>query len=194
MTERKYANPGALGLCGFALTTFLLTGCNALGFDSGSMILGMGIFFGGLLQVWAGAMEFRNGDAFGGLAFSSYGAYWLSFCAMRMFPVMGWGAPADNNAVGLYLFIWGVFSAMMFVGTLKKARVLQLVFGLLVVLFMLLAAENFLIAAGNGAWEAVGKAAAWVGVVLGLVALYAGVGGMLNEVEGRELFPMGKVG
>lgn len=140
----KTANPGALGLLGFGLTTFLLNMHNAGVFPLNSMIVGMGIFYGGLAQVFAGIFDWKRGNMFGTVAFMSYGFFWISLCVAWTFPRLGLADAPDHDSMAWYLFIWGCFSTCMFVGTLKKAPwALVFVFFTVVLLFFLLAAYHW---------------------------------------------------
>src|SRR6202012_4934736 len=133
------ANPAPLGLCAFGMTTVLLNLHNAGFFEMNSMILAMGIFYGGIAQVIAGIIEAKKNNTFGLTAFTSYGLFWLSLVALIVMPKMGWiTAPSEGGMVA-YLIMWGLFTLLLFFGTLKLSRALQLVFGTLTVLFFLLA-------------------------------------------------------
>lgn len=190
MSEHKFGDPSGLGLSAFALTTFCLMVGNTGYYELNTMILGLALAYGGSLQIVAGIIDYKNGNAFGGLAFASYGGFWISFFLMNVLPDMGIGTAPPAEAVGIYMLAWGVFTAMMFIGTLRMSRILQVVFGLLAIAFILLAIEHFLT---GDISETIGKVTAYIGIVLGLSALYAGVGGTLNGVYGEEIFPMGKV-
>jgi len=185
MAETK-ANPAPLGLLGFGLTTVLLNIHNAglLGADSLGMIMAMGIFYGGLAQVFAGVMEYKNGNTFGTTAFLSYGLFWLSLVAILVLPTMGLAAPVSKAAMAAYLGMWGLFTAFMFVGTLKLNRSLQAVFLTLTVLFFLLAIGD---ATGNGA---ITQIAGFEGILCGLLAIYAAAGQVLNEVYKKTVLPL----
>jgi uncharacterized protein len=182
------ANPAPLGLLAFGMTTVLLNLHNAGWFPLGSMILGMGLFYGGAAQVIAGIMEWKKANTFGATAFTSYGMFWLSLVAVVVLPkgVMGVGA-ATGSAMAAYLLIWGVFTACLFVGTLRLNRALQVVFATLVILFVLLAAAE---AFGNGS---IATAAGYEGIFCGLSAMYAGVAVLLNEIYGKTVLPVGPV-
>ena len=144
-TKNILANPAPLGLMGFGMTTVLLNIHNAGFFALGSMILAMGIFYGGLAQIIAGILEYKKGNTFGVTAFTSYGLFWLSFVGILVIPALipSVTAPGDT-AMGWYLFMWGLFTFMMFIATLKKPKALQFVFGSLTILFWLLALGHFL--------------------------------------------------
>jgi succinate-acetate transporter protein len=150
------------------------------------MVLAMGLMYGGLAQLLAGIFEWYKGNVFAFIAFVSYGCFWISFCLMLMIPAKGWGAAPNADSVAWYLFIWGIFSTIMFVGTLKKAPwALVFVFFTVVILFMLLAAHNWTLDAK------VGKAAGVEGIICGLSAIYTAAGELLNEVYGRTIVPLG---
>ena len=142
------ANPAPLGLMGFGMTTVLLNLHNSGLFELGAMILAMGHFYGGIAQIIAGLMEWKKGNTFGTVAFTSYGLFWLTLVALLMMPALGLAEPAENSAMVAYLVMWGLFTAVMFVATLKMNRALQFVFFSLALLFFLLALGD---ATGNAA-------------------------------------------
>jgi hypothetical protein len=181
------SNPAPLGLMGFGMTTVLLNLHNAGFFGLGSMILGMGIFYGGLAQVIAGIMEWKKGNTFGTTAFTSYGFFWLTLVALIVMPKMGLTAAPDNAAMVAYLLLWGLFTAILFIGTLRLNRALQFVFASLTVLFVLLAIGDF---TGNATIKHI---AGYEGIVCGLSAIYAAAAQVLNEVYGRVVLPVGPV-
>ena len=192
------ANPAPLGLLGFGMTTILLNLHNAGFYPLNVMIMGMGLFVGGLAQVIAGVLESRKGNTFGMTAFTAYGFFWISLVTIWLLPKTG-AAAADQFAMGWYLVMWGVFTLGMFIGTLRINRALQVVFSTLTVLFALLAIENFLIGFGTvgtdigllDGGKTVGLGAGWVGLVCGLSAVYASLAQVINEVWGRILLPLG---
>ncbi|WP_016677631.1 acetate uptake transporter, partial [Yersinia pestis] len=139
MNTIKLANPGPLGLMGFGMTTVLLNLHNAGFFPLSSVILSMGIFYGGLAQILAGLLEYKKGNTFAATAFTSYGAFWLSLVGLLMLPKMGLADATDAQFLGVYLGLWGIFTLFMFIGTLPANRALQFVFGSLTILFALLA-------------------------------------------------------
>ena len=172
----KYANPAPLGLLGFGLTTVLLNFHNAGFFGLNSMILAMGIAYGGLAQVIVGIMEFKKGNTFGTVAFTSYGLFWWSLVALILLPgtsFLGGVAAADNNAMAAYFLMWGLFTLAMFFGTLF-------------VLFFLLMAR-----------ELMGNALVWFntlvgveGIICGFSAVYLGLAEVLNEANGKTVLPI----
>lgn len=179
------ANPAPLGLLGFGMTTVLLNVHNIGLFGLDTMILGMGIFYGGMAQIIAGIMEWRKRNTFGTVAFTSYGLFWLSLVALLVMPNLGWGAAPSKGAMAAYLFMWGLFTGIMFIGTLKLSRALQFVFASLTLLFWLLALGDALDNAS------VTKMAGVVGVICGFSACYTGLGQVLNELYGRSVLPLG---
>jgi len=188
------ANPGPLGLMAFGMTTVLLNFHNAGFFALNSMILGMGIFYGGIAQVIAGIMEWKKNSTFGMTAFLSYGLFWLSIVALWVFETI-WPEEftTDATAAGWYLLAWGVFTGLMFVGALRINRALQTVFFTLTVLFVLLAigkwtGESTFLGMDGETWT---KIAGWEGILTGLSAVYASIAQVWNEVYGRVVLPIG---
>ncbi len=178
------ANPAPLGLMGFGMTTVLLNLHNAGLFTLGTMILAMGIFYGGIAQIIAGIMEWKKGNTFAATAFISYGSFWLTLVGLLVMPGMGWGIANESSAMVAYLFMWGLFTLVMFIGTLKLNRALQFIFGSLTILF-------FLLAIGDATGSAVIKTiAGYEGIVCGLSAIYTGLAQVLNEVYGRTIAPI----
>ena len=168
----------------FGMTTVLLNLHNAGLFALGSMILSMGIFYGGIAQIIAGIMEFKNGNTFGTTAFTSYGLFWLSLVGIILLPALGWAKAPSDIAMAAYLFMWGLFTFLMFIGTLKLNRALQVVFATLTILFWLLAARDF---TGSAA---IGTIAGYDGILCGFSAIYAACAQVLNEVYGRKVLPL----
>ncbi len=181
------ANPAPLGLTGFGLTTILLNIHNAGFYPNNSMILGMGIFVGGIAQIIAGILESKKNNTFGLTAFIAYGSFWLSLVAIWALPRLGIADKADETAMGFYLVIWGLFTFGMFIGTLRLNRALQTVFGTLVILFGLLALGDF---THNSTIKMI---AGYEGIICGLSAFYAAIAQVLNEVYGRVVLPLGPV-
>jgi succinate-acetate transporter protein len=184
----KLANPAPLGLLGFGMTTVLLNMHNAGIYPLGSMILAMGLAYGGLAQVIAGAMEFKKGNTFGTLAFSSYGLFWWSLVILLLLPNFTLLSPAvtapSNTAMAAYFFMWGMFTLLMFFGTLKANRAVQFVFGSLVVLFFLLTAVRL---TGNADLLLI---TGIEGIICGASAIYTGIAEVLNEVHDRTVLPL----
>jgi len=179
------ANPAPLGLMGFGMTTVLLNLHNAGLFALGSMILAMGIFYGGLAQVLAGIMEWKKGNTFGTTAFCSYGFFWLSLVALIMLPALGLAEATSPLAMAAYLAMWGIFTAVMFVGTLNFNRAMQVVFGTLAILFFLLALGDF-----TGI-PAITKLAGYEGILCGLSAIYTALAQVVNEAYKKKVLSLG---
>ena len=182
--DNKLANPAPLGLMGFGMTTILLNIHNAGFFEISAMILAMGIFYGGIAQIFAGTMEFKKGNTFGTTAFTSYGLFWISLVALILMPEFGWAEATPATFMGWYLFLWGVFTLFMFFGTLKNVTALQFVFATLAVLFFLLAIGDW---SGN---ETITKIAGWEGIICGASAFYLAMGEVINEALGRIVLPL----
>lgn len=189
-TKSILANPAPLGLMGFGMTTILLNMHNLGLFGLNSIILAMGIFYGGIAQIIAGMMEFRKGNTFGTTAFTSYGLFWLSLVALitissSQFPLGNPELAPNSTAWAAYLFLWGLFTLIMFFGTLKTNRVLQTVFLSLAILFFLLALARFI--------PALLPYAAIVGIFCGFSAFYLSLAEVLNEGQEKSILPIGPV-
>jgi len=182
------ANPAPLGLLGFGMTTVLLNLHNAGFYELNSMILAMGICYGGTAQIVAGTMEWRKGNTFATTAFLSYGLFWFSLVVSIVLPKLGWATATNDIAMAAYLFMWGLFTAVMFVGTLRLNVALQVVFGSLTILFFLLAIGDFT-HASPGFKQFTG----YEGIFCGFSAIYAGLAQVLNEVYGKVILPLGPV-
>ncbi len=181
------SNPAALGLFGFGITTVLLNFHNAGFFDMDAVILGMGIFVGGLAQVLAGIQEWKKNNTFGATAFTSYGMFWIALVGILIIPKTSFGtdfAP-DGTSMGIFLFLWGIFTLYMFFGTLKLNRMLQVVFFTLTLLFILLAFAEFTES------KQLTTFAGYEGIFCGLSAMYGSAATVLNEVFDRPVLPIG---
>jgi len=183
--ENKLANPAPLGLMGFGMTTVLLNIHNAGFFPLGSMILSMGIFYGGIAQIIAGIMEFKKGNTFGTTAFTSYGLFWLTLVFLIVLPKLGWHDATPAGFMGWYLFMWGLFTFFMWIGTFGKNRALQTVFFTLWILFFLLAIRDWF------NLESIGIIAGFEGIICGLSAIYLALAEVINEAHGKTVLPIG---
>lgn len=181
------ANPAPLGLMGFGMTTVLLNLHNTGLYSLGTMILAMGIFYGGIAQVIAAIMEFKKNNTFGTTAFGSFGLFWFTLAFLLIMPAMGWGNAPETAAMVAYLVMWGIFTGVMFIGTLKLNRALQVVFASLTILFFLLAIGD---ATGS---VVVTRIAGIEGIFCGLSAMYAALAQVLNTVYGRTVLSLGPV-
>jgi len=172
------ANPAPLGLCAFALTTFILSAANAGLFKEAGVVLGMAYFYGGLAQLLAGMWEFRGGNTFGATAFSSYGAFWLGFGILIQFePALLATAPI---AVGFFLLGWTIFTGLMFLGTLRTNLALMGVFFFLFLTFLALAIGAL------GAGPSFNVIGGWLGIITAIVAWYTALAGLL--ASGKSAF------
>ena len=181
------ANPAPLGLMGFGMTTVLLNLHNIGLFPLGSMILAVGIFYGGLAQVIAGIMEWKKGNTFGTTAFCSFGFFWITLVGLLVLPQMGWGSPPSNIAMASYLIMWGIFTGVMFISTLKLNRALQFIFASLTLLFFLLAVADI---TGSAILKQI---AGYEGIICGFSAIYAALAQVLNEIFKKIVAPIGSM-
>jgi succinate-acetate transporter protein len=171
------ANPAPLGLCAFALTTFVLSAANAGWFTGASIVIGLAFFYGGLAQMLAGMWEFRAGNTFGATAFTSYGAFWIAVGA-----TLQWKLIPNGTAFGFFLLGWTIFTALMFLGTLRSNVALIAVFGLLFLTFLLLAIGAL---GGSSGMTTLGG---YLGIITALVAWYTALAGIL--ASGRNAFTL----
>src|SRR3954447_5390614 len=180
------ADPGPLGLAAFALTTFVLSMFNAdlVGKGGEPVVLGLAVAYGGFAQLLAGMWEFRTGNTFGAVAFTSYGAFWLSFFALVQFFVKDIPAADAGNAIGLYLIAWGIFTAYMFVASLRTTAAIATV-------FLLLAATFFVLGIGNANDNTdIIKIGGWLGIATAVAAWYASFAAVINSTFGRTVLPV----
>lgn len=185
MTETQQstiANPAPLGLLGFGMTTCLLNLHNANIIPLSVVIIAMGFALGGAAQIIAGIMEFKKNNVFGATAFTAYGFFWWSLIFIWINPFKS--APADSKSMGFYLLLWGIFTACMFIGTLKHNRASQIVFLSLAILFFLLALGDFTEIAS------IKVIAGYVGIFCGLAAIYNSVAQIVNHEFGKTILPL----
>lgn len=185
MTE-KYGNAAAIGFIGFGLPTVLLSLAYAGAYDAGSnaMLLGMFIFIGGLTEIAAGFMLWKMGDTFASLAFTAFGFFWLTLATIYVAPALTGQAPPSADALGFYLFMWGVFAGGMAIGALKAPRAVLFLLAGLSLLFFLLAAGAFL------EEPDITKAAGYWGIIDGFSGVYISLALVINESMGREIIPL----
>ena len=181
------ADPGPLGLAGFAMTTFVLSMFNADLVNKGGepVVLGLALAYGGIAQLLAGMWEFRTGNTFGAVAFSSFGAFWISFWALVTFFEDSIPPEAVGPAVGLYLWAWAIFTAYMFIASLRTTMAVALVFFLLTITFILLGAGN------SGDHTNVIKWGGYIGLATAVAAWYASFSAVINSTFGRVVAPVG---
>jgi succinate-acetate transporter protein len=178
----KLANPAPLGLAGFALTTWMLSMVNAGWYlpTGVPLVLALAFAFGGAAQFCAGLLELPRGNTFGFVAFCSYGAFWWSFALFVLF----FSAHVPGAFVGWYLFMWGVFTFYMWIGSLALTRAVSYVFLALWITFLLLAL---------GAWgitEAT-MIGGYTGLVTAFIAFYVSAAEIINETHGHVVLPLG---
>ena len=183
LLKHTQANPAPLGLIAFGLTTVLLNFSNAGFFGLSSMILAMALAYGGTAQIIAGIMEYRNGNTFATLAFSSFGFFWYSFVFLLILPKLNLAAAPNSASIAAYFVMWGVFTAVMFIATIKISRGLQVVFSTLALLFFLLAVGTIT------ANSTIMLIAGYEGIFVGLSAMYVGLAEVINETYGRKVLP-----
>lgn len=181
----KYGNTSPLGLLGFGMTTLMLSFANVSLYNVNSMVIGMGIFYGGIAQFTAGIFEIKKGHTFAGSAFVSYGAFWLAFVTTLVGPnLFGCDAP-DYKALGVFLLFWAIFTGFMFVGTLKHGHItLKLIFFTLAITFLLLSIGEF------AKSHIVTKIGGGVGLLCGAIAVYTGCAEIIDGEQGYTFMPI----
>ena len=180
------AGAGALGLLGYGMPGVLLGLANAGIIQAGSMILAMAIFMGGFAMFTAGLMEWKKGKTYGMAAYSSYGLIWFSFAALILLPALGLAKDTGGaGAMAAYLALWGLFTLILFIGSLKMSRALQFVLGTLALVFFLEAAGA---ATGTAMFTIL---AGYVGIISGLAAIYTALAPILNDIYGKTVAPLG---
>ena len=186
----KPADPGPLGLAGFALTTFVLSVFNAgLVSKAGEpVVLGLALAYGGIAQLVAGIWEFRTGNTFGAVAFCSYGAFWISFWAFVTFFAADVPPEHLGATIGLFDISWGIFTAYMFFASLRTTAAVSLVFLLLTITFFLLG-----IGEANESKSLV-EAGGWAGLLTAVAAWYASFAAVLNSTFGKTVLPVVPLG
>ena len=181
------ADPGPLGLAAFALTTFILSTFNAgiLPKTVEAVVLPVALFYGGFAQLLAGMWEFKKNNTFGALAFTSYGAFWLSFAALVKFVAPGLPAADAEKGIGVFLLAWTIFTLYMTLAALRTSPVLILVFVTLSITFVLLTVGAF---AGN---STISQAGGWFGLLTAFEAWYASAAGVTAATFKRSILPTG---
>ncbi|GCE08363.1 acetate uptake transporter [Dictyobacter aurantiacus] len=173
-------NPAPLGLCAFALTTFVLSAANANLFTGAGIVIGLALFYGGLAQLLAGMWEFRMGNTFGATAFSSYGAFWLAVAATLQLKLI-----PNETAFGFFLLGWTIFTGLMLIASLRTNFALIGVFLFLFLTFLALAIGAL---GGGSAFTVIGG---WLGILTALVAWYTALAGLLTTVKAPFGLPIG---
>lgn len=181
----KTANPTPLGFTGLGLSAVLLSLSYIGLYPVNSMIMSMAIFLGGFAQVFAGIMAWKKGSVFGGTAFCAFGLFWFSFVGLLLLPGTGLIETPDPISVAAYLFLWGVYTFVLLIATLKlDSKAIMFIFLTLFLLFILLAIVN---ATGNTGLLLI---AGYVGLIMGLAALYTALAIVLNDAYGKKVAPI----
>jgi succinate-acetate transporter protein len=182
------ANPAPLGLSAFALTTFVLSSGNAGLISAPNIVLGLALFYGGIVQILAGMWEFKSGNTFGATAFSSYGGFWLALGSVF---VPGFGIAAAykgadlHMALGFFLLGWTIFTFVMFLGTFRSTMALIVVFFALLLTFISLTLGEF---SGQAIWGQIGG---WLGILTAILAWYTALAGLLSSSKAAFTLPVG---
>jgi uncharacterized protein len=186
MSGPVIGNPGPLGLSAFALTTFFLSMVNANFVSPGvePIVFGVALTFGGIAQILAGMWAFRTGNTFAGTAFTAFGAFWLSFWALVQFFLKDIPVAQVGNAVGLYLIGWGMFTLVMFVASFRTSRAVNVVFGFLLITFILLGIGN------AGAHVTMIHWGGYFGLITAAAAGYTAMAEVTNDTFGRTVMPI----
>ncbi len=178
-------NPAPLGLCAFALTTFVLSAANAGLLTGGkgavTIVLGLALFYGGLAQMLAGMWEFKVGNTFGATAFTSYGAFWVAFGSSVQFQWI----PEGSNAIAFFLLGWTIFTLVMFLATFRTTLGLMVLFGFLLVTFLLLTLHAF---SGVATF---GQLGGYLGLATAIIAWYNALAGLLVATKSGFTLPVG---
>jgi succinate-acetate transporter protein len=183
LLEHTPSNPAPLGLVATGLTLILLSFTYTGFFQLDSMILAMTMAFGGTGCIIVGIMENNNGNTFATLAFGAFGSFWFSFAILSILPKLNLATAPDAASLAAYLFMWGIWSAVMFIITLKISRGLQGIFFLITLLFFVL---------GLGALTGIGIInifGGYVGIIVGFLAMYVGLAEVVNEIYGNRVLP-----
>lgn len=189
------ADPGPLGLAGFATTTFVLSMINANLVGGGvatasGVVIGLALAYGGIAQFVAGVWEFRTGNTFGATAFCSFGAFWISFYILLHIGAAALPKTEIFSAVGLYLWAWGIFTAYMFIASLRTTGAIALVLILLTITFIVLGIGNSALAGGTATTNGTIKLGGYLGIATAIAAWYASFAGVTNSTFGRTVLPV----
>jgi succinate-acetate transporter protein len=186
----KHANPGPLGLAGFGLTTVVLSAINAglLPHEAVPIVVPLAFAYGGLAQLVAGVLEFKTGNTFGLVAFSSYGMFWWWFALLQWTIGAGWLKAPPPAAGGTVLLAWGVFTLLLWIVSFRLNKAVWSIFLLLWITFFLLAWGDF--GYSIGSWTC-GKIGGYFGLLTGLDALFVAFVEILNATAGRAVLPLG---
>jgi succinate-acetate transporter protein len=192
------ADPGPLGLAAFAGTTFVLSMVNSglvgdkhlVGGGLLPLVAGLALAYGGIAQVLAGLWEFRTGNTFGAVAFCSFGAFWISFFLIVQLAASAVAPKELFSGLGLYLWMWGIFTAYMFIASLRTTGAVALVFLLLAITFIVLGIGNSALAGGTAVTNGTLKLGGYLGLATAIAAWYASFAGVTNSTFGRVVLPV----
>jgi uncharacterized protein len=185
------ADPAALGLGGFAATTFFLSAVNAgwIKASAVGVVFGLALFYGGIAQLLAGMWEFTKGNSFGAVAFSSYGAFWLSFWYLNVHTDLSKASPKEaEHAIGLYLFIWAIITAYLMIAALRTNMVVLTVFVLLTLTFIALGIGEW---GGKAPGVGLSKVGGYLGLLTAIVAWYGSFAIVTNFTFKKVVLPVG---
>jgi uncharacterized protein len=180
------ADPAPLGLAALALTTLVFSVFNAglLDRTGEPVVLGLAVAYGGLAQLLAGMWEFRRGNTFGTMAFASYGAFWLSYWALQQFLIKQIPAGEVGNATALFFITWAIFTALLWIASVRTTAAVSVTLALLAVMFLLLGIGD------AGAHTELVKIAGWFGIATAAAGLYAAFAALINSTYERTLLPL----
>lgn len=180
------ANPAALGLGGFALSTFILNLVNSGIVVGGTLgiVMPVALAYGGIAQFMAGMWEFRRNNIFGATAFSSFGAFWIGLAAFFFFDWAELIPKVPKEGVAIVLIAWGIYTFYSTIASLKEPWAITWVFITLTILFFLLAWGEF-----N---PTVQKIAGYEGLLCALIAWYSSAGILINSMFGKTVLPLGE--
>lgn len=187
----KVANPGPLGLAGFGLTTVVLSCVNAglLPHEAVPVVVPLAFAYGGVAQIIAGILEFRNANTFGMVAFLSYGLFWWWFALLQWTIGAGWLAQPPASAVASVLLMWGVLTLLLWIVTFRLSLGVWSIFLLLWITFFFLAAGDFGYLIGS---LSCGKIGGYLGILTGVDALLVAFVEILNATAGRVVISLGR--
>lgn len=184
LSKHTPANAAPLGFIAVGLTIIFYGFYVAGLYGLNSIIFTLGIVYGGITLIIVSAMEYKNGNTFGTVAFGLYGIYWISDILILIFAKLGLGIAPDTNSIAIFYLIWGLFTVGIFIGTLKLSRIVQSFFLTLAILFFLLTAY---VLTGN---PTIALIAGWEGVLCGAIGVYLGLAEVLNELYNRKFLPV----
>lgn len=185
-TSAQIADPGPLGLAGFAATTLVLSVTNAGLVDKAVVlaVLPLALFYGGLAQLLAGMWEFRKGNTFGATAFPTYGAFWIAFAFYGWFFQDKIPTAVQGQATGMFLLVFAVVTAYLAVAAMRTSGAILIVFVALALTYIFLCIGAF---AGSAGLDHIGG---WIGIVTAVLAFYASFAVVTNATWKRTVLPV----